>query len=146
MRTINLQGGLMKATLTIEASFIYPIIIVCSVVLIMYSFYAHDRLAVKSESYTILIKDFFDGETYSYDSKNNDYSDLYNEINDILDEVNLLNSNYSIAYDTKTDTLSLTNKRHGSSMNISFTNYERCTFIRRYYTIISAISSGKSEK
>lgn len=124
----------MKASLTIEAAYIYPVIIISTILMILYGFYIHDRLAVKSAAYRILIS--------TYQADNREYSgqsaELCEQISEELDNVCLLNSSYHI-YNTEESTV--IEDIYGNSLSVSFTGYLRCTFIRQYHAVFSAFNS-----
>ena len=127
----------MKASLTIEASFIYPIIIVFIMLTIIYSFYCHDKVAVKANAYTSLVKNYFNEKT-TYDKSNLETS---------LASFCLLKENYTCSYNEYTKELSLKDN-YGIIFNVGFSSFERCDFIRQYYCIIKQVISqnDKSEE
>ena len=127
----------MKASLTIEASFIYPIIIVFIMLTIIYIFYCHDKVAVKANADTSLVKNYFNEET-TYDKSNLETS---------FASFCLLKENYTCSYNEYTKELSLKDN-YGIIFNVGFSSFERCDFIRQYYCIIKQVISqnDKSEE
>lgn len=121
-------GGYMKGSITIEAALIYPIIIVFSVFIILYSFYAHDRLSIKANAYTSLIKTRYElcdsPDTSALDSS--------------LQNTCLLTGKYSSSYDRDNKTLSVTDNNN-MTLTVSFKHYERCEFVRRYSCLFKII-------
>ena len=81
----------MKGSLTIEASLIYPLVIILSVFTITYCFYCHDRVATKANAYTSMVQHYLSQEE-SYNLSN-----YANSLNDIC----LLTNNYNCSYDKK---------------------------------------------
>ena len=126
----NLRKKTMKASLTIEASFIYPIIIIFIMLTIIYCFYCHDKVAVKANAYTSLVKSYFNEET-TYDKSNFEAS---------LTSFCLLKGGYTCSYNECTKELSLMDN-YGIIFNIGFSSFERCDFIRQYYCIIKQVMS-----
>lgn len=124
----------MKASLTIEAAYIYPIIIMSTISMILYGFFIHDRLAVKSAAYKILIS------TYQADNREypGQWTELCEKIRDEAGHVCLLNSSYRIYNNNESIAIE---DSYGRSMNISFTGYRRCAFIRQYHAVFDALKS-----
>ena len=115
----------MKGSLTIEASFIYPIIISFIFLSIMCSFYFHDKVSSKANAYTSMIKSYFDEE------KEYDKSKFANS----FDEFCFLKNSYTCSYNKYTKKLCLMDK-YDNFFNIPFSSYERCEYIRQYYCLI----------
>lgn len=116
----------MKGSVTIEASFIYPMIIIFTVLIILYGFHCHDRLAIKSFTYKSLITSNYDSDT------NPDTSAIQAGLKDIC----LLSGSYYVSYNQNKQYISVTDK-NGNLLKIPFSGYERCDFIRKYYTILN---------
>lgn len=92
----------------------------------------HDIVAVKADIYRILMEDT---------SKYNDNPNLSFSISNIkkrLTQKCILPHNFDISFDTDSYTLNLYDSDN-FSVHISFSNFERCNFIRKYYTILSLI-------
>lgn len=118
----------MKGSITIEASFIYPMIIVFTVIIIMYSFYAHDRLSCKSHAYRALVVSHYSSGTAPVPS----------DIEDGLKDICLLSAGYSVSYDSNKECISVTDSMH-NTLSVYFTGYERCSFVRKYYTLFKLV-------
>lgn len=125
----------MKASLTIEASFIYPMIITITFLIILYGFYAHDRLVIKSQCYRTLISNMDSGGSAP------DMSLLQDNIEDTC----ILSLPYSLSYDSDSETISVSDGC-GSSMSISFTNHSRCEAIQRYHALMDIVSSQNDKE
>lgn len=131
----------MKASFTLESSFIYPAVILISVLLIMYSFFVHDKIVIRSDTYRVLMENY-----YRHDEDADEY-----DISERLSEKCMLNHSLSLQYDNNSDTLIASEaglqKWNSLSVKVSFTGYERCDFIRQYYTIINYIDKklGKDQ-
>lgn len=115
----------MKGSLTIEASFIYPIIIAFIILSIMSSFYFHDKVSSKANAYTSMIKSYFNEEN-EYDK-----SQFVNS----LDEFCLIKNSYTCSYNKYTKKLCLMDN-HDHFFNVPFSSYERCEYIRQYYCLV----------
>ena len=113
----------MKASITLEGSIIYPITITTICILILYSFSMHDRLSTKATAYTSLIQ--------QYHKDDNDISDDF--LQEDIDAVCLLSDSSSI-HDLSSNRVVI--KHRLGKIIVSFTNYERCQFIRNIETII----------
>lgn len=124
----------MKASYTLESSFIYPVIVVISVILIMYSFFIHDKLVLRSDTYRILMENQYI----------NTSDETVEAIETRLDDKCLLSHSFTVQYLDESDCLKITdngtNKWSSISDSVSFTGYERCDFIRKYYMIISKLT------
>lgn len=116
----------MKASVTIEASVIYPLIIIFTVIMIMYSFYAHDRLSCKAQAYKALIVSHYDSAPSLDES----------DIQTMLKNVCLLSATYSVSCNSNNDAITITDSKN-RTLCVNFTGYERCDFIRKYYTLFS---------
>ena len=123
----------MKGSITIEASFIYSIIIVFIFLTILYNFFCHDKVSAKANAYTSLIKSYFNEES-TYDK-----SDYANSINNFC----LLKDSYTCSYNKYTKKLCLMDN-YGNFFNVAFSSYERCDFIRQYYCLIKKTLSQKN--
>lgn len=117
----------MKGSLTIEASFIYPILLIFIFFTILYNFYAHDKVAAKANAYSDMIH-------YYYEEKEYDKTNFINS----LDNFCFLSDNYTCSYNKNTHKLCLQDK-YGQFFNVPFSSYERCEFIREYYCLIKKI-------
>ena len=124
----------MKGSVTIEASFIYPMVLIFMLFTILYNFYAHDKISTKSNAYTHMIKSYFNED--NYDQKTFENS---------LDNFCFLSNNYTCSYNQISKTLYLKDK-YDHIFNVSFSSYERCKFIREYYCLIMQIISQNSGK
>ncbi len=102
----------MKASLTLEGTFIYPIIIGVTCILIIQCFNLHDRLSCKATTYTHLVKQYLSDDTSS------DLSSL----TDDLSEVCLLH--YAIGATNKNDDAVIVKHKLGDFI-VSFSHYER---------------------
>ena len=122
----------MKGSTTIEASFIYPLILVLMFVTILYNFYVHDKVSTKANAYTHMIKSYFNESNFYK-------SDFENSINNFC----FLPNSYTCSYDTLRKQLNLQDK-YGHSFSVSFSSFERCDFIRQYYCLIIQIISQNS--
>ncbi len=125
----------MKASITLESSIIYPMIIFISMMLILYTFFIHDKLSIKSNAYRVLMEDYSSNSISSLSS-----------IEESLNEKCLLSYTYNINYESDKNTISITshpNTFPSFSTNLSFTNYERCSFIRQYYALFQLLHSRK---
>lgn len=125
----------MKASLTIEAAYIYPIIIISTIALILYGFYIHDRLATKSAAYKTLIQTY-QADNLKYPEQS---EELCSKIREEINSVCILNSSYRIYNNNE---IIVIEDAYGHFMNVSFTGYQRCTFIRQYHTVFNAIKSA----
>lgn len=125
----------LKGSITIESAFIYPIIIFFCMLIILYSFYCHDKVSVKANAYTSLIKSYFNEDT-AYDKTNFQSS---------LNSFCLLKDNYTSSYNKYSKKLCLTD-RYGFFFNVGFSSFERCDYIRQYYCIIKQILSKNDER
>lgn len=124
----------MKGSITIEASFIYPILLVIMFFTILYNFYIHDKVAVKSNAYTHMIKSYFE-------EKNFDKSTFENS----MDSFCFLSNSYTCSYNKNTKKLCLTDK-YNNFINVPFSSYERCEYIREYYCLIKKILAENNGK
>ena len=115
----------MKGTLTIEASFIYPIIITFIFLSIMCNFYFHDKVSSKANAYTSMIKSYFN-EDKEYDKS--PFADSFNNFC-------LIKDSYKCSYNKYTKKLCLMDK-YGNFFNVPFSSFERCEYIRQYYCLI----------
>lgn len=118
----------MKGSITLESSLVFPLIIFTSVLLILYTFFIHDKLVLKSDMYRILMEDY-----------DNDSSASISDIENRLDEKSLLSYKYNINYSTDTNTIQLSTNSSTLppfSIKLSFTGFERCDYIRQYYTLL----------
>ena len=135
--SIKPQTKVLKASMTLESSFIYPIIIIVSVMLIMYTFFIHDKVAVQSGLYRILIDKNEDMTTD--DSLNDSLDDICTQ----LESICLLTHSFDIKYLEDSGTLKLTDDSTSDTTaitsSVSFSGYERCDYIRQYYAILSQI-------
>ena len=118
----------MKGSLTIEASFIYPLVILLTCFTIMYCFYCHDKVSTKANAYTSMIKSYF-SEEKSYDQSTFTSS---------LDDICLLVNDYACSYNKNSKKLSITDT-YGHSYTVSFSAIERCDYIRSNYCLIKTI-------
>ncbi len=119
----------MKATITIESSIIYPIIFFICVLLIIYTFYMHDKLVITADTYRILIE---------HTSKKDDITSILDSTKDIKERLNkkcILHHNFNITFDNNHNLIVDSINRYVS--RISFKNYERSDFIRKYYTFLN---------
>ena len=122
----------MKGSITLESSLVYPLIFFISVLLILYSFFVHDKLILKSDIYRILMED------YSSDSPN-----AASDIEQRLNEKCLLSYTYDIDYQTENNSISLQANSSSISniwLKLSFTGYERCDYIRKYFAILNLLN------
>ena len=118
----------MKGSLTIEASLIYPLIIILSIFTITYCFYCHDKVVTKANAYTNMVQNYFSQEeSFNPSSFTNS-----------LDDICLLTNNYNYSYNQQKNLLSITDK-YGYSYKVRFSSYERCDFIRQNYCVIKKI-------
>lgn len=117
----------MKASITLESAFIYPLTIAITFTLIIYSFAMHDRLSSKATAYTHLIKQ------YQSDSVDTDATSLSKELSKVC-----LLSNSTSVYSYNLGEVHLKD-RHGIT-SLSFSHYERCTFIRNSRAILQIIN------
>ena len=119
----------MKGSTTIEASFIYPLILILVFFTILYNFYVHDKVATKANAYTYMLKSYFTEKDYTSSDFNNS-----------MDNFCFLPNSYTCSYNTLEKKLHLQDK-YGHSFYVSFSSYEKCEFIRRYYCLIIQIIS-----
>lgn len=98
----------------------------------MHAFYMHDRLVISADTYRILMEDNADRD---------DTTALSYPASDIIDRLNekcILSHSFSISFDDSDNTVKLIDNNDHIA-NISFTNYERCDFVRQYYTLLTLI-------
>lgn len=123
----------MKASLTIESSVVFPISIFVSILLILYSFFIHDIVVVRSDMYRILMENH---------CRNDDDADVY-DICARLEDKCLLTHNFTAKYEDQSNTLRLSDSTSSDwfslTANVSFSGYKRCDFIRQYYTLVHHI-------
>lgn len=119
----------MNGSATIEASFIYPVIFTLMFFTILYNFYIHDKVALKSNAYSHMIKSYFEVSSY-------DKTDFVNSIDNFC----FLSDGYRFSYNKNTKKLCIMDK-YGHFFNVPFSSYERCKFIREYYCLIMQIIS-----
>lgn len=119
----------MNGSATIEASFIYPVIFTLMFFTILYNFYIHDKVALKSNAYSHMIKSYFEESSY-------DKTDFVNSIDNFC----FLSDGYRFSYNKNTKKLCIMDK-YGHFFNVPFSSYERCKFIREYYCLIMQIIS-----
>ena len=124
----------MKGSVTIEASFIYPLILVLMFSTILLNFYIHDKVSTKANAYTYMVNSYFE-------DKNFDKTAYANSMEDFC----FLSDTYTCSYNSNTKKLCIMDK-YGHFFNVSFSSYERCNFIREYYCLIIQIISKASWK
>lgn len=124
----------LNASITIEASFIYPIIFVFIMLTITYCFYCHDKVTTKANAYTSLVKNYFDEET-SFNK-----SDFEASLNSFC----ILKNNYTCSYNNYTKKLCLMDN-YNNYFYVGFSSFERCDFIRQYYCLIKQIIIDNDE-
>lgn len=132
MKDIPLRGSF-----TLESSIIFPMTILISIFIILYAFFVHDKLVIKSSLYNILIEDYADGSSTSFSST---------DITERLKTQCLLSHTYNLKYQSDKYALQLqTTSSYNSHilLDLSFTGYERCDFIRKNYTFIKILKERK---
>lgn len=130
----------MKASLTIEASFIYPMIIFSTIALIFYGFFIHDRLASKAFAYNNFLKEYLTDNKKYIDSTSK-FENIKNNIHDDLKEKCILNSPYKVFANANNNSI-LLKDFYGNYMEIKFSSYERCEFIRKYHSVFKIIKNS----
>lgn len=124
---ILIHGGNMKASLTLESSFVYPVTILITCILIIYGFRLHDRLCSKSEAYIELI------QLYSSPQQALNTNDFINHINDCC----LLSRSPRLKAYTR-EQIHLSHST--GQIIVNFSNYDRCCFIRRINATLDLIN------
>lgn len=126
----------MRAAFTLESSFIYPLVITLCVILIFYSFLIHDKIVIRSDMYRVLMENYYHNDE--------DFPE-YDTVKRLKDKC-MLNHSFKLEYEKKSDTLQLIDLSPSlfttMSTSIAFTGYERCDFIRQYYTIIHYLNTN----
>lgn len=126
----------MRASFTLESSFIYPLVIILSVMLIFYSFLIHDKIVLRSDMYRVLMENYY---------HNDEDLTEYDTVKRLKDKC-MLNHSFKLEYENSSDTLKLIDLSPAPftamSASIAFTGYERCDFIRQYYTIIHYLNTN----
>lgn len=108
----------MKASLTLESTFIYPIAILITCILIIYGFRLHDKLCSKSEAYIELI------QLYSRPKQTLNTKDFTDHIDDSC----LLSRSPRLKVYTR-EQIHLSHST--GQIIVNFSNYDRCSFIRK---------------
>ena len=98
----------------------------------MHTFYMHDRITLTADMYRILMEDI----TNNNKSKNLSYS--FSDIKERLNKKCILSHNLIVSFDDDNSALELRDS-NSFAVNVPFRNYERCDFIRKYYTILTLI-------
>ena len=127
----------LRASITLEASIIYPLVIFISMLIILYSFSIHDKLVISADTYRILIENNHNNTK----NKSTNFSFSESEIIERLNKKCILTHTFSISFDKKNSTFKLMDDNNHIK-NISFSNYERCDFIRKYYTILTQLKKS----
>lgn len=124
----------LRASLTIEASFIIPFIFTIFIFIIMFSFYLHDKIVVNSASYRALIYASYDLKH----SDSSDYTNIYN-IQKIINSFPIANYSSKPTISQEKDFLSIVTDFQGNSTIHSFSHFIHCDDIRKYSIIFKKI-------
>lgn len=117
---------IIKGSVTIEAAFIYPLIIFYIALLTLFLFYSHDKLTAKSDAYTTLISNYFNNDA-PFDEK---------ILSETLKNHCLLKSNYKVKYNNSSSSIDIEDN-YGNVFSVSFSSYDKCDFIRQAHILFT---------
>ena len=115
----------LNGSITLEGAIIFPLTIVISMSVIFYSFLLHDKITIKTDFYRTLMN------AYMTSSDHINIDDSYERLNSLC----LLKHTYNIEYHRLSNSLIVDFPIHLMT-NISFSGYNHCDYIRKYYFLI----------
>lgn len=118
----------MNASITVESSFIYPMLIIFTVTLILYNFETHDKLSLKATAYRYLLEN-------NLQSNN---SKKLSELESSFTNVCLLTKEHTPYFNADSDTLFI-DFDPTFSMTLPVPEYERCEAIRKWNVLITQL-------